>query len=143
MHVVCCCDNVDCTVMRLSRREDVLETLCGIRVHGYVLAASTRIQARFRGFLLRRDKDAFNAAVALFFLRCRQYLATRRFKLRERAALIIQAYARGSRERNTRFGRLLRRPGEAAAKRFCRHRRATEKLDGVSYRTSPHFARLY
>lgn len=105
--VVCCCDHDDCAILRFSRREQVLETLCGICVHEYVLDASTLIQSCFRGFRLRRDKRIFDAAVRRFLTRCRRYLLARQTRLCDLSAVRIQAAFRGCHQRNTRFGRVL------------------------------------
>ena len=94
----------------LVRRQEVLETLCGLRIHEHVVRAAQRVQAIYRGFRLRRDKIIFDAALACFLRRCRHFLKRRREERVNAAVLRIQAHWRGRvLRRSTPFGRLFAR----------------------------------
>ena len=107
--IVCCCDNADCTAHRWIKREQVLETLSGLRVYDHIVDACVHIQAWFRGFCCRRDRNIIDAAAARFMMRWRRRMSARRTIVRERSVRRIQCAFRGWRERRTRFGRLLSR----------------------------------
>lgn len=93
MRAVCCCDE-EC-----NQRHDVLETLCGLRIHAYVVAAAVRVQSVARGRLLRCDKRAFEKAVDRVTCRARTWLDRRRFVSLRDAVVHVQACRRARRVR--------------------------------------------
>lgn len=91
----------------LRNRNEVLETLCGMRTHPHVLRAAALLQATARGHLLRQDKHIFDACVAFTHSRARTTLARRRFLRARRASCVLQAAVRGRRVRTSVAGRAI------------------------------------
>ena len=91
----------------LESQNDVLSTLCGIRIHTYVVQSAIKIQAVYRGRLLRFDKQIFDKCVSFFIRSCRMVIARKRFLRLKEKCKFIQACFRGRHVRNTPIGKAI------------------------------------
>lgn len=80
----------------LHKRLTVAETLCGFCKDEYVIQSTIKIQSLIRGWILRLDKENFNAAVNLFLLNCRGFLEKKRYKTIRQKIIKIQSVFRGN-----------------------------------------------
>ena len=129
MQVVVCDDEL------LEQRVAVLETLCGFRTHPSVLAACVRVQSVARGYLLRKDKAAFDQSLSIVVRAAQRYLRAARAARRTAAATRLQARVRGVRQRSTPVGRAVRRLSE--------ERRSVERLELCVLRLTSNYSKPF
>ena len=92
----------------LRKRNELMSVLCGIARHQYIIDAAMTIQSNVRGWILRRDKVAFENALCMFLRNCRMFLQRKKHQRMKKSALVIQSHIRAFFIRKTPIGKAIK-----------------------------------